>query len=156
MNRKKWLKARRKGIGGSDVAAILGISKYKSAFGVYVDKVSPVGEEVDNVHTRFGKWLETPIKEEFPKRFFAETGIKILVKEAKGMFVHKTDPFVGTLDGLVEHEAHGEGVLEIKTASERQWKEWEDGDVPGEYYCQVQHYMNLSNLEFSYIVALVG
>ena len=39
-NRAEWLKARRSGIGGSDVAAILGLNRYKSALDIYNDKIS--------------------------------------------------------------------------------------------------------------------
>ena len=39
-NRIDWLKARRSGIGGSDVAAILDLNRYKSALDIYNDKIS--------------------------------------------------------------------------------------------------------------------
>ena len=39
-NREEFLLERKKGIGGSDVAAIIGVSPWKTALGVYLDKVS--------------------------------------------------------------------------------------------------------------------
>ena len=39
MEREDWLDWRRRGIGGSDVGAICGISKYKSPIDVYLDKI---------------------------------------------------------------------------------------------------------------------
>ena len=39
MTKKEWLLKRKEGIGGSDVASILGISPYKSSVSVYMDKV---------------------------------------------------------------------------------------------------------------------
>lgn len=36
--RLEWLRERQKGIGGSDIGAILGLNKYKTAFEVYLEK----------------------------------------------------------------------------------------------------------------------
>ena len=38
MDHALWLEERRKGIGGSDVAAIMGLSPWKTAYQVYQDK----------------------------------------------------------------------------------------------------------------------
>ena len=38
----KWERARRGGIGGSDVAAIMGISKYRSPYEVWLEKTGRV------------------------------------------------------------------------------------------------------------------
>ena len=45
MNRQEWLKARRAGIGGSDVSAIAGLNKWKSPVAVYLDKVGEAPED---------------------------------------------------------------------------------------------------------------
>ncbi|WP_407635573.1 YqaJ viral recombinase family protein, partial [Effusibacillus pohliae] len=36
MSREEWLRQRRRGIGGSDAAAIAGLSRYKSRIQVYL------------------------------------------------------------------------------------------------------------------------
>ena len=38
LTRADWLKLRRRGIGGSDVAAIIGISKWRTPLDIYNDK----------------------------------------------------------------------------------------------------------------------
>ena len=45
--RESWLKERRSGIGGSDAAAILGVSPWRTALDVYSDKrgISPLNTE---------------------------------------------------------------------------------------------------------------
>ena len=43
--RELWLKARQEGIGGSDAAATMGLSPFKSPFALYVDKVDEVPDE---------------------------------------------------------------------------------------------------------------
>jgi len=57
MDKLNWLKQRQKGIGGSDVGAILGLNKYKSAFQVYLDKT----EEITADFLMHLRWI-TPIK----------------------------------------------------------------------------------------------
>ena len=44
MDKLQWLKERQKGIGGSDVGAIMGVNKWKSAFEVYIDKTEEITE----------------------------------------------------------------------------------------------------------------
>ena len=41
MNREQFLLDRKKGIGGSDVASILGVSPFRTSLDVYHDKTSP-------------------------------------------------------------------------------------------------------------------
>ena len=43
MARIDWLLDRRKGIGGSDVAAIMGLNKWKSAYQIWLEKTGQVG-----------------------------------------------------------------------------------------------------------------
>ena len=42
MSREEWLERRRKSIGGSDSAAILGLSEYSSAYSVWAEKTGKV------------------------------------------------------------------------------------------------------------------
>ena len=53
-NREQFLLDRKQGIGGSDVAAIMGLSPWKSALGVYLDKVSDFTDE-DNDNLKRGR-----------------------------------------------------------------------------------------------------
>lgn len=47
LTRADWLKLRRRGIGGSDVAAIIGISKWRTPLDIYNDKTEE-GEPADD------------------------------------------------------------------------------------------------------------
>ena len=52
-DREKWLKARRSGLGASEVAAILGLSPWSTPYKVWKDKVSsepPVELETEPIH----------------------------------------------------------------------------------------------------------
>lgn len=64
----EWHAARRNGVGGSEVAALLGISPYESQFSLWHRKkglVEPVGE---NPQMYWGKRLEPAICQEFNER----------------------------------------------------------------------------------------
>src|SRR4051812_14685969 len=53
-DRDKWLIARRQGIGGSDVAAVLGVSPWRSALALYVEKIS--AEPPDEKSSEIADW----------------------------------------------------------------------------------------------------
>ena len=58
MDEETWLEYRRKGIGGSDAAAVLGVSPYKTARDVYFEKLGrkpDVEEETGWVAKEVGK-----------------------------------------------------------------------------------------------------
>jgi len=59
--RGDWLAARHTGIGASDIAAVLGISPWQSAFSLHWQKANGWTDEVDNEHTEAGRRLESAI-----------------------------------------------------------------------------------------------
>lgn len=71
--RLEWLKNRQTGIGGSDVAAILGLSRYKSPLDVYNDKIGEISESEQTQAAYWGTQLEDIVAKEFQKR----TGMKV-------------------------------------------------------------------------------
>ena len=101
--------------------------------------------------------MEPVILAEFPKRFLKEEGIEIEALSFPYMMQHREhDCMSCNLDGIALHPELGVGVIEIKTASEMQWKEWQEDNLPDAYYCQVQAQLNITGLPYAYIVALVG
>ena len=72
LRREEWLRYRKRGIGGSDAAAVCGLNPYSSPLQVYLDKTS--GENgYDNEAMRQGRDLE----EYVARRFTEETGRKV-------------------------------------------------------------------------------
>lgn len=45
MPKNQWLEYRKQGIGGNDVAAVCGLSKYKSPMGLWLEKTGQVESE---------------------------------------------------------------------------------------------------------------
>lgn len=148
MSRDEWLDARRAGIGGSDVGAIMGFNQYKSAYQVFLEKTGQYHEEVDNEAVYFGNALEDFVAQEFTKR----TGKK--VRRLNKMLVHPEHDFMlANLDRVVVGER---AVLECKTASEYVKEAWEGEEIPASYLCQVHHYLAVTGFEKAYIAVLVG
>ncbi|MGU8470019.1 YqaJ viral recombinase family nuclease [Clostridium perfringens] len=144
-----WLIERQKGIGGSDVGAILGVNKWKTAFEVYIEKTEPITEVKEQSEAAYwGDMFEDVVAKEFEKR----TGKK--VRRDRRHFVHKEYPFmVANIDRRVVGE---NAVLECKTANQYLAQEWESEEVPASYLLQVQHYMAVTGAEKAYIAVLVG
>lgn len=148
MSRDEWLDARRAGIGGSDVGAIMGFNQYKSAYQTFLEKTGQYYEEVDNEAVYFGNALEDFVAQEFAKR----TGKK--VRQLNKMLVHPEHDFMlANLDRVVVGER---AVLECKTASEYVKDAWEGDEIPASYLCQVHHYLAVTGFEKAYIAVLIG
>ena len=58
-----WLDDRKKGLGGTDVSAILGLNEYRNAFDVWAEKTDRVGSIEDNEAMKRGRLLEKTIVE---------------------------------------------------------------------------------------------
>lgn len=149
MSHQEWLEDRRKGIGGSDVATVLGLNKYKSVYQLWLEKTGQI--EVTSAQSEAAYWgntLEEVVAEEFSKR----TGKK--VRRRNRVFEHSKYPF---LRANIDRDIVGENaVLECKTANQYLANEWDEDEIPIQYICQVQHYMNVLNLDYVYFAVLIG
>lgn len=73
LSREDWLKERQRGIGGSDDAAIAGVSRWKSPVAVWLDKTGQVEPEEAGEAAYWGTMLEDIVAREFAAR----TGFKV-------------------------------------------------------------------------------
>ena len=147
LDKKEWLKYRKKGIGGSDAGAVCGLNPYRTAMQVYNDKISDTIEEIDNEAMRQGREFEDYVA----RRFTEATGKK--VRRANAMFCHESYPFMlADVDRMVVGENAG---LECKTASPFMAEHWKDGKIPLSYQIQCYHYMTVCNADAWYIAVLI-
>lgn len=147
MTREEWLEQRRKGIGGSDAAAILGLDRFHSPFDVYADKLGFKEERPDNEPMRQGRDLEDYVA----GRFVEETGKK--VKRDNRLLVHPEYPYmIGNIDRRVVGENAG---LECKTTSVLNRAQFAQGEYPPSYYVQCVHYMAVTGAAKWYLAVLV-
>ncbi|MGW5930558.1 YqaJ viral recombinase family nuclease [Streptomyces anulatus] len=150
---EQWHEARRGGIGGSDVAAILGLGggKYTSPLHVYEEKHGRptfAGNEASEI----GSEIEPFLAHMFTKR----SGIR--TEEAPGTLVHLDRPWMRVnVDRLTfEHPGPASGVLELKSRSEYQADQWEDGAVPDAPAIQTHWGMAVGGWPEGFVAALVG
>lgn len=151
LSHEEWLRWRKKGIGGSDVSAILGINKWTSAIELWLDKTNQTNNQVEvNEAMQWGTILEPIIREHFA----AVTGKTVM--EVKAMLQHPEHPFMlADVDGVTTDDSGNPAILEIKTASEFKRDEWSDG-VPTYYQTQVQHYLCVTGVSKAYVAVLIG
>ena len=154
--RPEWLEYRRKGLGGSDAAAVLSISPFRTARDLYYDKLGVVtaDDQANWVALEVGTLLEPLVA-----RIFAEkTGLKIY--QLKCMFQHPRYPWMlADLDYLVELPDGTTSILEIKTTNYNAKDKWWYNDqeiVPVYYEAQGRHYMAVMNLDRVYYCCLYG
>ena len=149
MPREQWLELRRRGIGGSDAAAILGMNPWKSPMDVWLEKTGEFSadDEPDNEKMHWGNMLEDIVAREF----MARTGLK--VRRRNAILQHRKHRFmIANVDRLVIGHKAG---LECKTAGQYSADDWAMG-VPEYYIPQVQHYMAVTGYKAWYVAVLIG
>lgn len=148
MDRDQWLAERSRGLGGSDAAAALGLSKWKTPYQLYLEKrgESPPIEETEPM--RWGKILEPVIIQ----RYADVTGRDVRTFPNE-MIWHPTLPFMFVSpDGV-----SGERYVEAKTArTSEQWGEPGSDEIPQEYLIQVQHALLVMKLSVADVPVLFG
>lgn len=148
-----FLTTRRQGIGGSDIAAILGLSQFKTALDVYLSKTTEQSEQ-QGEHLYWGHALENPIID----RFVQDTGATV-IRQPETKQHPDYEWAIANADALITNGDTIEAILEIKTSSAFKSREWgadDTDEVPIEYIAQVQWYMWIYNVQEAYLAALIG
>lgn len=146
-SRDEWLQERRKSLGGSDAAAIIGANKFTSPYMVWVDKMGELPDKEPNEAMRQGTDLEDYVA----KRFCQETGKRVrrrneIIRNPKYPYAH------ANVDRWIIGENAG---LECKTTSQLNLKNFDDGMFPDNYYFQCLHYMAVTGADKYYLAVLV-
>lgn len=157
LSEDEWLEYRKKGIGGSDAAAILGVSPFATARDLYYDKLNLFkGDRYESnwVAKKVGHLLEDLVAE----IFHVKTGYRIY--QVKKMFYHPQNPFMlADIDYFINLPNGKTAILEIKTThyqAKEHW--WRDGEetVPVNYEVQGRHYMCVMNMDEVFYCCLYG
>lgn len=155
MSEEDWQEYRMKqsGIGGSEIASVINVNPYKPKFKLWLEKTGQIPvEQFDNEFIKWGNILEPVIRKQFAK----ETGFKVF----QNNFVLQHDEYdhmIANIDGeVIDPAFSGRGILEIKTTSEYNLKEWQGDKLPIQYMAQVQWYMATTQYEYAYVVVLIG
>lgn len=141
-------------IGGSEIATVMGMSRYSTPLKLWAIKTGkiPAPDFSDNQAVEMGTKLE-----QFVANLWAEkTGNS--VRRAPKTYQHPDYPYmVAHIDRLVTGT---DELLECKTTSLFRQDEWqgEDGlcDIPQEYILQVMWYLGITGRKIGHIAVLIG
>jgi len=141
---------RRNYIGGSDIAAILGMSRWKTPLKLWLEKTGEV--EPDDLSENEAVQLGIELEDFVAQKFARENNKK--VRKTSQMYVHKKHPFmVAHIDRLI---AGADEILECKTCASYKQDEWEEDKIPQEYILQVIWYLGITGKKTGYIAVLIG
>ena len=147
LSREEWLDERKKGIGGSDAATVMGLNPFSSKLHLYADKKGLIPEREDNEQMKQGRDLE----DYGAQRWMEATGKK--VRRNNHILYNDEYPFAFA---NIDREVVGErSVLEIKTTSVYNKTDFQGGEIPPYYYVQVMHYLAVTGYERAYLAVLV-
>ena len=156
------LAKRKLGIGGSDVAAILGIKSFRTAVEIWEDKINPEVEEIDlrpDDHTAAMYWGNVFEKQIIDAYMLTEM-TDVTYGETLYQFHHPEYPWlIANIDGIAHTKEHGEIILEVKHWGFDPNEEWgENGtdSIPLQYMYQVQHYMYVLDMPMAHVAAKIG
>lgn len=147
VGREDWLTQRKRGIGGSDAAAILGLNPWKSPMDVYLDKIGQGPPDTESEYAYWGTRLEALVADEFSKRM----GLK--VARVNALLIHPEHPW---MVANIDRRVVGGGILECKTTSEWKRNDWGEDKAPDMYLLQVQHYLAVTGEEKAWLAVLIG
>ncbi len=147
------IEARKVKIGGSDIGAILGENKYKTAYEVWEEKIEGKSTDLSqNKSVVIGKLLESDLIDTYEKRYNS-----LCIRPANTFYSEKYEFMSANLDAIgvddfLSHDFENcivseKKIIEIKTASTFNKDEWGPSGsqiVPSSYYAQVAYYMLVS------------
>ena len=156
------LELRKKHVGSSDTAAIMGINPFKSAYDVWLEKTGQLQETEappESESMGIGKMIENSLLDwgflELPDTVRGGAGM------VKNQYrVHEGGILSATHDALLSGapvglEAKTSGILSPSAARDQWGEPWTDA-VPDHVIIQCQHQMIVSRLETVFVPALLG
>lgn len=162
-HRDAWLKGRGNGIGASEVAVILGVSKWSSPYALWKRKRGITSPEETSEEARWG-WLMEPA---IGNWFQEDTGWRVKFDGLR-VLRSKSHPFIScSLDGLVvpglagieipgvPFIIHEECPIDFKNCHFRVAGEWKD-NPPLAHQCQLQTQMFVTGAPLAFIAVCVG
>lgn len=153
-SREEWLQARNNRIGGSDAAAIIGLNPYMSNVELWEIKTGRRQQEdiSQKPYVKYGTKAEKYLRELFK----LDHPEYLVLYQENNMFLNDAYPWAhASLDGWLGSENGFRGIWECKTANilNGQQKEKWDNRIPDNYYCQILHYLMVTEFQFAVLKA---
>lgn len=132
-NDEQWHELRSKVIGSSDVAALFGLSSFKSKYTLWHEKAGNIKHNANNTRIKAGKHLEAGIAS------LAAEKLDIKIKKNEHFYIH------GNIGATPDYH-YDDGILEIKNMDYLQFRHKCPEDAPPhEYVLQLQHQLHCIN-----------
>ena len=141
---------RNKFIGGSDIAKIMGLSRWGTPLKLWAEKTGKLPTpDLSNVEAvEMGTRLEQFVAD----LFAVKTGKS--VRRSPKYYQHPDYPYmIAHVDRLVTGT---DELLECKTCSAYKADEWEGEEIPQEYILQVMWYLGITGRKIGHIAVLIG
>ena len=137
-------------IGGSDIAKIMGLSRWGTPLSLWAEKTQKVpAKDLSDVEA---VELGSDLEEFVAKKFTQKTGKA--VRRSPKLYQHPNYPYmVAHVDRLV---TGSDELLECKTCSLFKKDEWENDEIPQEYILQVMWYLGITGRRIGHIAVLIG
>lgn len=153
-DREAWLEHRKEGIGGSDIASVIGKNPWKTNQELWMEKtgLKPAKNLDGNAWVQYGHDAEPLLRSLFALDF---PEYEVIYTENNSYKNDKYPWALASVDGLLKDREGRLGILEIKTSNIMQpydWDKWR-GKIPDNYYCQVLFYMAVLEADFAVLKA---
>lgn len=154
-DRKEWLENRFKGIGGSEISAVVGCNPYLDNVTLFEYKTGrKQAEDIsEKPYVLYGTNAEEHLRALFALDF---PQYKVEYVENNSFFNDKYPWARASLDGWLTDQDGRKGILEIKTSeilNSQHREKWKDDHIPQNYYCQIIFYMAVLEAEFCVLKA---
>lgn len=155
MTHQDWLEGRKRYIGASETAAVLGLDRYKTPYDLWKWKTAPgveeIGDSIGMQRASAGLRAEEMIATWLSEKY----GLKI--QRDNKIRIHTRLPYwSANLDRVIVSHPSGPGALELKTTSRESLKTWsiradEPNPIFMHHWCQVQAQMAISGFQWGAI-----
>ena len=160
-----WQEQRRTALGGSEIAAVLGLSPFESAFALWHRKAGLATPTEDKPEMEWGRRLESAICRKWLDTHAADAGHPAGYWESAdqghtwlrdGWKIASPDHMVQRYD-LEQFDAHERGIVEVKhPLYDDGWGPSGSDQVPVYYLCQARWYMHVLDLQVCHFAVLIG
>lgn len=138
----EWEEWRRMFVGASDAPVIMQDSPYKTPYRLFLEKA---GLEIPKVNASmtYGRNREAYVRD----RYESESGYKVYPRCAVHSEIHW---MIASFDGITLDKSW---IVELKCANKEDHRIALEGRVPDKYWAQVQHQLEVANLERMHYVS---
>jgi putative phage-type endonuclease len=150
----EWHAARANGIGGSEIAAVMGLSPHESRFSLWHRKKGLIGPVEESEEMYWGKEHEPAIC-----RRFARNHVDLKVTSSPTVAAHDRPWQIANPDRLIctPEQPVPHAVLEAKTARDAEgWGKEGTAEVPVHYRAQCLWYMDVIGVSRCHVAVLIA